>query len=160
MIGYGRRTRLSPQGYFYAGPFGLLAEYIQSTQAMQLGASATDLTHRAWQVASYLVFGGKPVFEGTVVTTPFDPRKGTWGALELGLRYNALTFDEDTFPTFADPARAVRQAQGIGAVANWHWSRNIKLSLSFERTAFEGGAPAGADRKAETSLFQRLQAAF
>jgi phosphate-selective porin OprO and OprP len=160
VIGYGRRTRLSPQGYFYLGPFGVLAEYIQSTQAVQIGASSADLTHRAWQVASYLVFGGKPLFEGTTVSAPFDPRKGTWGALELGLRYNALTFDEDTFPTYADPARAVEQARGIGAVVNWHLSRNIKLSLSFERTTFDGGAASGGDRRPENSLFQRIQAAF
>ena len=160
VIGYGRRTRLSPQGYFYTGPFGLLWEYIQSTQAVQLGASAADLTHRSWQVAAYWVLGGKPLFEGTTVTAPFDPRKGTWGAFELGVRYNALDLDDDTFPTYADPARSASQAQGIGAVANWHWSRNIKLSLSFERTIFEGGAPAGADRKPEYSLFQRIQAAF
>ena len=160
VIGYGRRTRFSPQGYFYVGPFGLLAEYIQSTQAVQIADSGTDLTHRAWQVASYYVLGGKPLFEGTTVTTPFDPKKGTWGAFELGVRYNALTLDDDAFPTYADPARSAKSAQGISAVANWHWSRNIKLSLSFERTTFEAGAAAGADRKAENSLFQRIQAAF
>jgi phosphate-selective porin OprO and OprP len=160
VIGYGRRTRLSPQGYFYTGPFGLMAEYIQSTQAVQIGPSADDLTHRAWQVAAYYVLGGKPLFEGTTVTTAFDPKKGTWGAFELGLRYNALTLDDDSFPTYADPARSAKAARGIGAVANWHWSRNIKLSLSFERTTFDGGAPAGADHKPEISLFQRIQAAF
>ena len=158
-IGQGWRTRLSPQGYFYQGSFGLLGEYIRSTQAVELGPASGNLTHQAWQVAAYYVLGGKPLYEGTTVTTPFDPRKGTWGALELGARYNVLSLDDDAFGTFADPARAAARAQAIGAVANWHWSRNIKLSLAFERTDFEGGA-AGGDRKPENSLFQRIQATF
>jgi phosphate-selective porin OprO and OprP len=160
VIGYGRRTRLSPQGYFYAGPFGLLGEYIQTRQAVEIGPSAANLTHAAWQLAATFVFGGKPLFEGTTVTTPFDPGKGTWGALELAARYNDLQIDGDTFPTFADPSRAARRARAVAGVANWHWSRNIKLSLSFERTSFIGGAANGGDRKTENSLFQRIQAAF
>ena len=45
-------------------------------------------------------------------------------------------------------------------MVNWHWSRNIKLSLSFEQTNYEGGAASGADRNTENVLFQRVQAAF
>jgi phosphate-selective porin OprO/OprP len=160
VIGYGRRTRFSPQGYFYYGPFGLLGEYIQTRKAVEIGPQAANLTHAAWQVAAYFVFGGKPLFEGTSITQPFDLRKGTWGALELAARYNDLEIDDDTFPIFADPNRSARRARAIGGVVNWHWSRNIKLSLAYEHTRFQGGAPGGADRKSESSLFQRIQAAF
>ncbi len=160
VIGYGRHSRLSPQGYFYYGPVGVLAEYIVSRQAVEIGASAANLTHAAWQVAAYYVFGGKALYEGTTITQPFDPSKGTWGALELAARYNDLKIDDDTFPTFADPNRSARRARAVGGVANWHWSRNIKISLSYEHTSFEGGAAAGADRKPENIFFQRIQAAF
>ena len=45
-------------------------------------------------------------------------------------------------------------------MASWHWSRNIKLSVAFEQTFYEGGVAAGADRKTENVLFQRVQSAF
>ncbi len=106
------------------------------------------------------MFGGKNAFEGVTVIAPFEPSKGTWGALELAARYNALLLDEDSFPTYANPNRSARKARAWGAVANWHWSRNIKLSLAFEQTHYEGGAASGADRNTENTLFQRVQAAF
>jgi hypothetical protein len=45
-------------------------------------------------------------------------------------------------------------------VANWHWSRNIKLVVSFEQTHYEGRRRLERDRKTENVLFQRVQAAF
>jgi phosphate-selective porin OprO/OprP len=156
----GRRTRWSPQGYWYAGPFGVFGEYIQNHQRVAKGTSSATLVHRAWHAAAFLVLGGRPLFEGVAVSRPFAPRKGTWGALELAARYHGLDIDEDTFPTFADPSAAASRAEAWGAALNWHWNRNIRLSVAFERTRFEGGAAGGADRKTENVLFHRLQGAF
>lgn len=159
VIASGRRTRFSPQGFFYVGPFGLLAEFIASAQRVQKGPSAATLTHRAWQVAGSYVFGGKALYEGVTVAEPFSVKKGTWGALELAARYNALDIDDDAFPLYADPTRSASHAASVGGLVTWHWSRLVKLSLSFERTDFEGGA-ANGDRKTENTLFQRVQVAF
>jgi phosphate-selective porin OprO/OprP len=162
----GRRTRWSPQAYYYAGPFGVLAEYIQSQQHLVKGTNAVVLEHKAWQVAGELVFGGKPLFEGVQVNAPFDAKKGHWGAFELAVRYHALDFDDATFPLFADPTASPTAAKAWGFALNWHWSRNIKLSLALERTKFKGGAKGGGtpaavvDRKTEYVLFERIQGAF
>jgi phosphate-selective porin OprO and OprP len=160
VIGKGKRTRLSPQGYYYYGGLGLLGEYVVSSTKVVKGANNATLTHKAWQAAASYVFGGKNAFEGVTVTAPFEPSKGTWGALELAARYNALLLDEDSFPTYANLARSAEKARAWGAAATWHWSRNIKLVVSFEQTHFEGGAAANGDRKTENVLFQRVQAAF
>jgi phosphate-selective porin OprO/OprP len=160
VVGRGKHRRLSPQGYFYYGGLGLLGEYALSNQHVVKGSASATLTHKAWQALASYVFGGKNAFEGVTVIAPFEPSKGTWGALELAARYNALLLDEDTFPTYANPNRSASKARAWGAVANWHWSRNIKLTLAFEQTHYEGGAASGADRNTENTLFQRFQAAF
>jgi phosphate-selective porin OprO/OprP len=160
VLAKGRRTRWSPQAYYYAGPVGILGEYIQNNQSVVKGASSAKLTHKAWQVALELVAGGKPLFEGVQVDRPFDPRKGTWGALELAGRYHQLDFDDDTFPIYANPSASATRARAIGTALNWHWSRNIKLSVAFEQTRFKGGAAMNADRKTEYVLFERIQGAF
>lgn len=155
----GRHTRLAPQAYYYYGSFGLLGEYVQSTQNVVKGAQNAELTHRSWQVYAQAVWGGKPLFDGVAVTQPLDVKKGTWGAVELAARYNELKLDDDTFPTFADDTRSARKARGVGAVVNWHWSKNIKLVVAFEHTEFDKGLRDG-DRRPENVLFQRIQGAF
>jgi phosphate-selective porin OprO/OprP len=160
VIGKGKRTRLSPQGYFYYGGLGLLGEYVISSTRVVKGASSATLDHKAWQALACYVFGARNAFEGVTVVQPFDVDKGTWGALELAARYSALLLDEDSFPTYANASRSAAKARAWGAVANWHWSRNIKLSVSFEQTRYEGGAASSADRETENVLFQRVQAAF
>jgi phosphate-selective porin OprO/OprP len=155
----GRRTRWSPQGYFYAGPVGLLGEFIQERVHVIKGTNAKELKHQAWQVEGEFVLGGKPLFDGVQVDAPFDPRKQRWGAVELALRYQAIDFDDATFPTFADPNASANAAKAFGVALNWHWSRNIKLSFAYDHTKFDGGAK-GADRKTEHVLFERIQGAF
>ncbi len=159
-IAGGRRTRLSPQGYFYYENFGLLGEYVRSSQKLLKGTNVATLTHTAWQVAAQLVFGGKPLFEGVTVTNPFNPKKGTWGALELAARYNVLDIDNDAFPTYASTNNSVKDAKAWGVLLTWHWSRNLKNTLALEHTDFAGGAARGADRADENVLFQRIQLAF
>jgi phosphate-selective porin OprO/OprP len=160
VLSKGRRTRWSPQGYYYVGPVGILGEYIQERQHVVKGTNSANLKHTAWQVTGEAVWGGKPTFEGVLVERPFDPRKGTWGALELAGRYSELDLDNAAFPIYADPTKSVTKAQAFGVALNWHWSRNIKLSLAFEHTKFKGGAASNGDRHPENTLFQMIQGAF
>lgn len=159
VIALGRRTRISPQGYYYVGPFGLMAEYIQSAQEVKL-AEAVTLTHRAWQVTAHYVFGGTAAFAGTEVLQPFDLEQGTWGAVELAARINGLDVDDDAFPVYADPNRSATSALGVAGALTWHWSKNLKIVTTYEQTDFDGGAAAGADRKTERVFFERIQLAF
>ncbi len=158
-IADGPEERLAPQGYLYVGGFGLLAEYTLVRHAVTRGGDTTKLTNYAWQVASTYVFGGKNLFEGVQPLSPFDIKAGTWGAIEVGARYNELHIDEDTFPTYADPSRSVERIRAVGAVVTWHWHKGIKLQFNYEHSWFEGGAVTG-DRKAEESLFTRVATSF
>ncbi len=108
----GRRLNYSPQLYYYAGSFGLMAEYAGSAQ--KIGATINnksivhDFDNRAWQVAgSWLLTGEKKTYRNVV------PRKGLEGdgdrgagAWELVGRYTELNIDPFAFSAgFADPTK-------------------------------------------------------
>jgi phosphate-selective porin OprO and OprP len=160
VIADGDRTRLSPQGYFYRGPCGLLAEYAISSQEVRRGEVVEELEHTSWQTAvSWVLSGGEPSFRSVAPKTNFDPGAGTWGAFELAARYSRLELDDDTFPTFANPASAASSAEAWAVGFNWYLNRNVKLYLDYEQTEFEGGAATG-DREDESIVFSRIQIAF
>jgi len=160
VIAEGSNDRLSPQLTWYAGRFGLLAEYVSSEQQVRRAAVAQKLTHTAWQVAgSFALFGGEPSYRGINPKKPFDRTAHTWGALELAARYNVLDVDDDTFPLFANPASAASRAEAWALGLNWYLNRNVRWMLDYEQTTFEGGAASG-DREDEKALLGRVQVAF
>jgi phosphate-selective porin OprO/OprP len=157
----GRRTRWSPQGYWYAGPVGLLAEHVTVEQELHREAATTALRATAWQVAGSLALTGEAAsYAGLRPATVFDPSAGTWGALELTGRASGFEADADAFPIFADPARSARAAFSWAAGLNWYLNQSVKMVLNYERTGFTGGAPGGADRPDEQGFFTRVQLAF
>jgi len=108
----GQRTRVSPQAYFYNGPWGVIGEYAwlkQEVGITAVGANATtattivdgtnkELNHHTWNIgATYVLTGEDNSFKGIKPKNNFDLDKGTWGAWEAGLRYSALNLDDDTF---------------------------------------------------------------
>lgn len=157
----GRRTRWSPQGYFYRNGFGLLAEYASSSQELRVGGTTAELEHTAWQAtASWVLTGENASYRGVTPARPFAPGRDGWGAWELVARYGRLEVDDAAFPLFADPAASARQAQAWVAGVNWYLNSNLKLVVNYLHTGFEGGAAGGADRADEKAVFTRLQVAF
>ena len=157
----GRRTRWSPQGYFYRNGFGLLAEYASSSQQVRAGGSTAELEHTSWQAtASWVLTGEDASYRGVTPARPFAPDGGSWGAWELVARYGRLDVDDAAFPLFADPAVSARRAEAWVAGVNWYLNSNLKLVLNYLHTGFEGGAGGGADREDEKAVFTRLQVAF
>ena len=159
----GQQTRFSPEGYYYRGGFGLLAEYIVSKQAVRVGAVSEDISNKAWQTtASYVLTGEDTGYRGVLKPSrPFAPGKnGGWGAFELVGRYSVLEVDEAAFPLFANPSTSANQANSWTLGVNWYLNSNLKLVVNYLHTSFEGGAAAGADRESEKALFSRLQVAF
>jgi phosphate-selective porin OprO/OprP len=165
----GKRFRWSPQAYWYAGPVGLLGEYVVSQQEMHRDFSAVtgtpsekaDLRNEAWQVAASLALTGENAsYKGLIPSSPFDPFKGTWGAFEVTGRYNEIHFDADTFPVFANPATSVSRAQGWTAGLNWYLNRYIRVMANFDHTWFSGGAAAGRDRATEDTILTRIQLSY
>jgi phosphate-selective porin OprO/OprP len=160
VIAAGDRTRLSPQAYLYAGPFGLLTEYVTSSQEVRRGDVIADLENKAWQVAgSWVIAGGEPSYKAVAPKQPFDLEAHTWGAFELVARVSGLEVDDDAFPLFANPASAASSAESMGLGFNWYLNRNLRVALNYEVTEFEGGAAAG-DREDEKVLLSRFQISF
>jgi phosphate-selective porin OprO/OprP len=163
----GDRTRWSPQGFFYLGRVGILAEYVEASHEVQnvvAGQPTTtaELTNSAWSVTGSFLVTGEDASYGSVKPKDFFvPSNGKLGALQLVARYNRLDIDEETFSGgYADRARSVRQASAWGLGLNWIWNNNVKYVLDYEQTSFEGGAAAGADRATEKSVQTRLQLSF
>jgi phosphate-selective porin OprO and OprP len=158
----GERVRLSPQAYWYAGPVGLLAEYVRSAQDVAVPGlvPAQRLTHTAWQAtANLVVYGGSAAYDGVKPRTQFRPARGEWGALEVAVRHAQLHLDADTFPLFADEG-AARAARASGVALNGYLNTFTRVSVDVERTSFDGGAAGGADRAAELLLLGRVQLNF
>jgi phosphate-selective porin OprO/OprP len=165
----GERIRWSPQAYWYAGPVGVLGEYVFSQQDVHRDfttapgtASAKDeLHHTAWQVAASIALTGENAsYKGLIPASPFDPLEGTWGAFEVAGRYNEIDFDSDSFPVFANSALSAGRAQGWTAGLNWYLNRYVRAMVNFDHTWFNGGAPNGGDRPSEDTILTRLQLSY
>jgi phosphate-selective porin OprO/OprP len=167
LVASGDQRRWTPHLWYFVGPVGVLAEYVRArhdvrkVETGQPDASA-QLTNSAWSVAaSCLVTGEDATYGNVKAKSFFVPSAGKWGALQLVARFNRLDIDDETFAGgFADPARSVRRASAWGGGLNWIWNDNLKYVLDYERTTFEGGAPAGGDRPTEHSVQTRLQLSF
>jgi phosphate-selective porin OprO and OprP len=161
VVNDGRLWRISPQGYFYSGPVGILWEWAQSSQELRLNDSAETVRNRAWQIAgSYLLTGENASYGAVHPRTSLGPGGSGWGALELVARIGRLAVDERAFSVLADPEANASQAQGLGLGLNWYLNRSVKFTLDFGRTSFESHLRNQNEKPPEKSLFSRVQFAF
>jgi phosphate-selective porin OprO/OprP len=160
----GTHWRLSPQGYYYWGPLGLMGEYVISDQEVTKGNAKADLHNQAWEVAaSWVLTGESASYTGVTPKHPFDPRANHWGAFQLVGRCAQLDVDDKAFPTFANPATSASEADAWAAGLNWYLNRNIRVNASFSRTTFLGNInpkQATVTRQPENVIFTRMQLAF
>jgi phosphate-selective porin OprO/OprP len=156
----GKRTRLSPQGYFYSGPLGLLGEYVISRNEVTRSGVTAELEHTAWgATGSFFLTGERAGFRSPAPKKPFDLKEGGFGALELVGRYGELDLDEASFPVYATLSASAQKARAWGLGVNWHFTRAVKVAVNYERTTFTGGATAG-DREPENAVITRFQTSF
>jgi phosphate-selective porin OprO/OprP len=159
----GTHWRLSPQAYYYYGPFGLLGEYVVSDQQVTKGTSSADLQNTAWEISGGWVLTGEDVsYNGVTPKHPFDPKNGQWGAWQIVARYADLDVDKNAFPTFASSASSASSARAWSVGLNWYLNKNFRVNTSFSRTTFSGytGATPAVPAQPEDVLFTRLQLAF
>jgi phosphate-selective porin OprO/OprP len=163
--------RLSPQGYYYYGPFGLLGEYVVSDQDVRNGVHTADLQNTAWEISGgWVLTGEDATFNGVTPRHNFDPRSGGWGAWQLVARYEDLDVDKAAFPFFANPASSASAAHAWALGLNWYLNKNIRLNASYSRTTFTGGGtatgasalsvPGAVTSHPEDVFFTRVQLAF
>jgi phosphate-selective porin OprO/OprP len=169
-VAAGIRRRITPQLYYYYGPFGLLSEYAQVSQQVQRQLDATTLRratleHDGWQVsASWFLTGEEAAYSSFMPRSTFQIGKPGWGAWELVARYEHIDFDDAAFDgaaaSFANPATAVSDAGAIGLGVNWYLNQNFKWQLNYAASRFGGDAAGGADRPDERVLATRFSLVF
>ncbi|MDB6125686.1 MAG: oprP [Pedosphaera sp.] len=161
----GTQYRIDPQFYYYWGPFGILGEYILSSQKVRssvAGNRPARFDNTAWQVeASYFITGEQNSFKTISPLHPFGPANGGWGALEIAARVEQLSLDKDAFPNYA-PATSAKEATSWGVGVNWYLNRNVKVNLDYEQTSFRGGSKAktAVTARPESVILSRVQFAF
>ena len=163
----GDHWRLSPQGYYYWGPFGLFAEYAISAQNVRqagggAGAgSSANLVNSGWQVsASYILTGEDNSFKALTPTRPFTIGGDGWGAWEVTARAGQLDIDNDSFPVFANATTSATEATSWGIGLNWHLNKNVKANLNYEQTNFKGGDANALTANGEKVVLTRIQFSF
>ena len=155
----GTRTHVSPAASFYYKTFGVFAEYVRSKQAVSKSTVTGDITNTAWEVTALVVATGERASDrGVAPRRRFDPKQGTWGALQLAARYGSLTIDPQAFARGLAAAGSSRTAAAAGVDATWYASAYVKYVLSYERTVFDGN-PDGP-RRPEHAIIFRLQFAL
>ena len=166
VVADGHHWRATGQASYYAGPVGLLGEYIRSAQDLALGATSAKLTVDSWQaVAQYVITGDDATFKSVSPKKPFDPAKGQWGALDVGARIGELrVVDTGLFGEgFADNTRSSIRAWSAGTGVNWYPNKNFRFVLDYERTWFRFGAKEGdvvVNKATESSFVGRVQTVF
>ena len=170
----GAHWRITPQGYWYYGPLGLLGEYVISAQKLRRasGPTATPtvdfLTARntAWQIeAGWVLTGEDASYKGVSPKKNFDPHHGGWGAFELVGRYGVLDVDNDVFKgsrPFASAATSATKARAWGVGLNWYLNKNVRLALNYFQTDFAGGDKGSnpVTQRNEKAFLTRVQLAF
>jgi phosphate-selective porin OprO/OprP len=165
----GRRLRYSPQFYYYLGSFGLLGEYaVVSQDVTRVNGAVTrsdTLDNKAWQLQfTWLLTGEEETFRSVTPASNFELGKpGGRGAWELAARIHELSIDDAAFTggasSFANPATAARRARAAAIGVNWYLNPNVKWSVDYELTRFDGGAATG-DRPDEKAYLTRIGLAF
>jgi len=163
-VANGAHWRISPQGYYYWGPFSLLGEYVISDQQLKLAAApgtAADLQNTAWEISTgWVLTGENATYAGVTPLHPFSLQNGGWGAWQIVARLEGFDVDNAAFPTFASPAASATAAQAWAVGLNWWLNKNVRVMTSFSRTTFDGGATGAVTKLPEEVLFTRLQLSF
>ncbi len=160
VISNGQHRRIEPQAYYYNGSLGLIGSWASSKQGLSTGPGTVtrDLTNIAWYGAfHYVLTGEDATYRGVTPAANFSWKDGTWGALEAAVRYGEFNLDDDAFPVFANPLTAASKAKGATLGLNWYLNRNVKATVNFEHTSFEGGQSNVVTRENEKAIFTRVQ---
>jgi len=161
-IADGTHWRVSPQAYYYWGPFSALGEVVRSSQKISRTGIDTTADNYSWQLrAGWVLSGENASYKGVIPANNFNFGGGSWGAWELAVRYEALNVDDDVFDNgFASINSSANEARAVGTALNWYLNKNIAFQVDFEHTTFDGGRAGGQDRRDENVFLTRTQFVF
>jgi phosphate-selective porin OprO/OprP len=164
----GPRTRLHPQAVWGYGPFGVLADWTQTQQHLQLIAlgtlntvttyypATTGQTNQAGQVQFIynLTQEDFNLFH-FIPNNKFKPfEKGAYGGFQLVFRLSKLLVDPSVFKDYvkmgaynyylySDPRLSVQEANSWSIGLNWYWNEFIRLTTEYDYSSFVGGCSTG-----------------
>lgn len=163
----GASVRVSPHVGWYAGPFGLLAEYVYSENTVSRGARNDTLRNKGWHVGgSWVITGENASYEGVKPSSEHSIYNNGFGALELVARISEVDFDTDAFAgtaatRFANGATSASNARAYAVGLNWYPSNNLRFSGAYTHTEFDANNPTSAVlRHGEDALLFRAQLSF
>jgi phosphate-selective porin OprO/OprP len=159
VVADGANQRLAPQGWYYVGPFGLAAEYVQTAHRVKRAGQSEDIRFDAWSTTAGFVLTGEKAAPGKSVVPDSPVGKGI-GAWQVVGRLGSVIVDKDAFPKYANPARSARAARAAGVALNWYATANLRTSLAYEKTRFESADAMVPAFPAENFLLARLQLGF
>ena len=163
----------SPQAHYYAGPFGLLVEYVSSSIEVRRSAAlpVREIENTGWNLsAGYVLTGEDASYRGVTPKSVFNPSAGTWGAFELVARVARLDIDDDVFTgtaatRLANPDTSATEITTYGIGLNWYPAKAVRVGLNFFHNEFDlaaGASPAASAVVAddEQTLIGRVQVSF
>jgi phosphate-selective porin OprO/OprP len=155
----GRRSRYSPQAFYYYKGFGGWAEYVHSAMPVREADIREEIVHEAWQIGGSFLLTGEAASDGVIrPLANFDFGNGHLGAIQVGARYHSLTVDGRAVALgFAAPGSSTTaDAWTLGVT--WFWNPYVKHVLNVEHTVFDDD-PDGP-RPAELAIVFRTQVSF
>jgi phosphate-selective porin OprO/OprP len=126
----GEFYRIAPQLSYYAGPLGLIAEYVAAGHTVTNAGNDYSLVHGAWQVQGQYYLTGESAAYGYVLPkSEYNPDNNQWGALQLTGRIQEVQFDTAALTTIGSGYKSsVSATLGLG----WTWNANSKWILNVE----------------------------
>jgi len=167
----GDRTRYGAELAWIVGPFSVKGEWVRmdlDDLYVTKGGTKDDFSIDGSYISvSYVLTGeSQPFKDGTYgMIAPkqdFDPKKGTWGAVQLVARYENLSIDNDLFlKGYADPNNYTDHADGFTLGANWYLNDRIRAMINYNRTDFDGHiVKDGKELTNEDVVLARIQLVF
>ena len=169
----GRRLRTGVEFVWTPGPVGVSAEYLESREARvgvgvgtpeQLDQTLPDLAGRGWYLSGTWVLTGENKEGGINPKKPIF--RGGFGAVEIGARYESLTFETpepDGPPSFSrrSPTVMPNRERALTIGANWYPNKWVKIQVNGIRESFADPARSPIpDRPSFWSVACRLQFAL
>jgi len=167
----GDRTRYGAELAWIIGPFFLKGEWVRmdlDDLFVRKGGSKDDFHIDGSYISlSYVLTGETQPFRdgkyGMIAPKQdFDPKKGTWGAIQLVARYETLSIDSDVFARgYADPNKYTDDADGFTLGLNWYLNDRIRAMINYNRTDFDGHIlKDGKELNNEDVVLARIQLVF
>jgi phosphate-selective porin OprO and OprP len=172
VVAVGRGLTYSPQGYYYRGPFGLLAEYVVSSIEVQRGTGrVAEVKNHAYNLsAGYVLTGEESTYRGVSPKNNFNPSAGTWGAFEIVARVSGVDIDDTVFTgpstlRLANPNTSATELTAYGLGLNWYLTKSVRAGFNVFHNEFKlapeaAPAPGALISDDETTFISRLQLSF